>query len=71
MSIETGPWQGKNIKIDKEWYFAEMEKKIREINWQEAKNDVARFIRMHEQESLQLWSQEFFLDRLEKMRQYL
>lgn len=68
---QTGPWQGKNIKIDKEWYFAEMEKKIREINWQEAKNDVARFIRMHEQESLQLWSQEFFLDRLEKMRQYL
>lgn len=68
---QTGPWQGKGIKIDKEWYLKKMEEKIREIDWQQAKDDVARFIRMHEQEILKVWSQEFFLDRLEKMKQYL
>ena len=68
---QKGPWRGKAVSINKEWYLKEMEKKIKEIDFKEAKGDVQRFIKPSEQKSLELWSERLFLDRLEKLSSIL
>ncbi len=68
---QTGPWQGRGITVTKDWYLKEMEKKIRSIDWEDARQDVIRFLRQSDGAILQLWSCEFFLDRLDKLRGYL
>ncbi len=68
---QNGPWKGQKRNIDRVWFLREMEKKIRSIPWQEAKDDVARFLNERELKTLELWSTEFFLDRLGKLGEYL
>jgi len=68
---QQGPWKGQTLKIDRNWYLKELELKIRSTDWNEAKQDVARFLRPRELKTLDLWSEAFFLDRFEKMKLYL
>ncbi len=68
---QQGPWAGQSFNRDKAWYLSEMDKKIRAIDWSDAKKDVARFLRQASLSTLDLWSLEFFLDRLKKMEGYL
>lgn len=68
---QIGPWCGKDISLTNEWLFNEMEIKIKTMDWSDAKKDVSRFLRPHELPILDLWNEEFFLDRLRKMRGYL
>lgn len=64
---QTGPWQGKGIAVDTSWYLKEMRKKISSIDWQEAADDVRRFLKPNELKSLELWSEDFFLTHLKKL----
>ncbi len=64
--FQTGPWEGKSISVDHAWVLNELEQKIKSLNWQTATNDVRRFVRVHEQPSLELWGKELFLQQLEK-----
>lgn len=68
---QQGHWQGKSLTIDKAWFLSQLDKKIRSVDWNQAKNDVGRFLKPREQENLILWNGDFFTDRLEKMRNYL
>ena len=61
---QIGPWQGRKIKVNREWYRREMEKKIMATDWSEAKRDIERFLNPQELEGLKLWSKGFFQDRL-------
>lgn len=65
---QLGPWQGKKLKITKEWYFREMEVKIRSIDWAAAKRDVERFLRPGDLGTLNLWSKELFLESLHRLK---
>lgn len=67
---QQGPWQGKDIVVTREWYLTKMKNKIEQINWEEAKQDVLRFLKPRALPSLELWSRNFFLDRLEKFKSY-
>lgn len=64
---QTGPWKGQRIKVDKSWYLEEMKKKIVSTNWNEATDDVRRFLKERELKSLELWNVDFFLSRLEML----
>jgi predicted nucleotidyltransferase component of viral defense system len=68
---QLGPWQGKHLKVDREWYLREMERRIRALDIEEAKNDVKRFVKAKELPSVELWSRDFFLDRLRKLSENL
>ncbi len=68
---QQGEWKGKNIVATKEWYLSAVKRKIETINWEEAKQDTARFLRRPALPSLDLWGPDFFLDRLEKLKGYL
>jgi predicted nucleotidyltransferase component of viral defense system len=65
---QLGPWQGQSIAIDKAWVLNELERKIVSMNWQQAAEDVRRFVRIAAQPSLDLWSKELFLGQLDKIR---
>jgi hypothetical protein len=68
---QQGPWKGKKIAIDPAWYFSEFEKKINATDWNEAKQDVMRFLRPRNLPMLDLWGEKFFLEQLDKIRGYL
>ncbi len=64
---QTGPWEGQNITIDRNWYIDEMKKRIGGIDWARIKNDVAPFISRQEQGLLNTWSADFFLSALARL----
>ncbi|MDD3375036.1 MAG: nucleotidyl transferase AbiEii/AbiGii toxin family protein [Candidatus Omnitrophica bacterium] len=64
---QIGPWAGQNVKIDDQWCCAQLSEKILSIDWQAARNDVARFIKPAELASLDLWNVDLFLDRVKKL----
>ncbi len=68
---QIGPWKGKNFVVTKEWYLKEFTKKIKSTNWQEARTDVTRFLNVNELKTIMVWSRDFFLDRLQKLKEYL
>ena len=68
---QYGPWQAKAISIDNNWLFNNLRKKIISINWTDAADDVARFLKPIEQPSLQLWSERFYLHKLELLNELL
>ncbi|MBN1763797.1 MAG: nucleotidyl transferase AbiEii/AbiGii toxin family protein [Sedimentisphaerales bacterium] len=63
---QQGPWQGKELNVNKEWCIKALRDKICCLNWQETKDEIRRFIRQNELSSVELWDKELFLDRLEK-----
>ncbi|HLX54601.1 MAG TPA: nucleotidyl transferase AbiEii/AbiGii toxin family protein [Aquella sp.] len=69
--MQAGPWAGQNIKVTKELFLTELEKKISNIDWDAAKQDIARFLRPQQLPAIQLWNTEFFLSRVEKFAEYL
>lgn len=68
---QNGPWKGKGIKINPDWYFEKMREKIVSINWESQKKDMARFVMQKDLDLIEVWSSDFFLGRLQMMREYL
>jgi len=68
---QMGPWERQGLKITKERYFNEMDNKIRQMDWQKAKEDVQRFLKEADLSGLELWNTDFFLHYLYKLMNYL
>ncbi|MCL5261635.1 MAG: nucleotidyl transferase AbiEii/AbiGii toxin family protein [Gammaproteobacteria bacterium] len=68
---QMGPWENQKIEVNKSWILSELENKILHINWHFITNDVIRFLKPQDQKSLEVWSKEFFISRLEKLSDYL
>jgi hypothetical protein len=66
-----GPWAGKRIPITPAWYVENLRKKINETDWNEARNDVVRFVVSREQKSVELWSADLFLHHADRLAEYL
>ncbi len=64
---QAGPWQGQNIEVTPHWLINALTNTIDSIDWNAAKKDVARFLRARERETINLWSKDFFLSRVEKL----
>lgn len=71
--LQSEPEKWANIKhsVIKNHIFSALEKKIRTIDWESAKQDVAPFLRKSELETLKIWSQGYFLSCLEKLKNTL
>lgn len=66
--IQAGPWAGDHtIAVDIAWLEAALSSAIAKIDWIEAGEDVARFLRPAELRSVDLWSERFFLAKVEKL----
>jgi hypothetical protein len=66
--VQAGPWAGDDmIVVDIAWLKAALSDTIVKIDWKSAADDVARFLRPAELRSVDLWSERFFLAKLEKL----
>lgn len=66
---QKSAWQ--NVTADPVWLLEALNIKIKNMDWDEAKKDIARFLRPRELSTLDLWSTEFFLSRVNKMAKFL
>lgn len=64
---QSGPWQGLNQEVTKDWVYEKFRSRIKSINWDDAKRDVSRFLKAERKEALKLWGEYFFLKKLEKL----
>lgn len=65
---QYGPWSAeKDLKVDEDWLKEKLTERIHEIDWDDAKKDVSRFLRPIEAESLKLWTNAFFEFKLAKI----
>ena len=64
---QVGPWAGQAIEVTPDWYLKRLETRIQEIQWEEAIDDVRRFLAAAEQSTLELWSTDLFLRQLEQL----
>lgn len=65
--VQYGPWKGQDLGIDREWLVQELGRKIASIDWKNAAADVERFLKPVEQKSLSLWSERFYMKKLDKL----
>ena len=65
--IQYGPWEGQDIEIDGDWLNCTLLEKVAAIDWNEATQDVERFLSTAERESLKLWSNRFFTRKVESL----
>ncbi|MCB0308229.1 MAG: nucleotidyl transferase AbiEii/AbiGii toxin family protein [Bdellovibrionales bacterium] len=68
---QLGPWQGSGHRVDVDWYVKEMKIRINSIDWEKAKKDVERFLKLTDLKSLDLWSKDFFIEKINKLAAYL
>lgn len=62
--IQYGPWKGEAMDIDQDWLINALKEKIISINWNEAADDVSRFLNPIEQKGLLVWNERFFMSKL-------
>lgn len=66
--FQMGPYQGQSLKVvDREFVINELSKKTKSLDWKEVRRDVERFLKPDELESLKIWDEELFLDRVQKI----
>lgn len=66
--IQFGPWANQDdLSVDDDWLKTILTEKIQSIDWDDAKNDVRPFLKPREAVSLDLWGDEFFLEKREKL----
>ena len=68
---QFGPWQGETLNLDRDWLGNALGEKISSINWKDAAADVERFLNPIEQKSLSLWSEKFYMSKLNKLNELL
>lgn len=68
---QAGPWKNQHVSVTPKWFLQELRTKMNGIDWNAAKNDIKRFLRPRELLSLDVWSKEFFLSRVDKLEGYL
>ncbi|MBF0316431.1 MAG: nucleotidyl transferase AbiEii/AbiGii toxin family protein [Oligoflexia bacterium] len=65
---EMGPWQGKKLCSDRKWLVKNLSEKIISIDFIDAINDLTRFIKPEKRAELELWSEKFFLKKVDKLK---
>lgn len=66
--VQYGPWQGQgDLTVGIPWLKKVMQEKIDSIDWAAAADDVQRFLKPAEVESLTLWSARFFSEKLNRL----
>ena len=61
---QYGPWKGQSLQIDSSWLKRQLLNKVEQIDWQDARKDVERFLGVTQRHSLELWSARFFSSKV-------
>ncbi len=58
---QQGPWQGRRIDVSAQWYIQQLKEVVTDTDWKQSRQDVARFLPLSRQQTLELWTTDFFL----------
>lgn len=64
---QQGPWQGQRLPVDRAWCLDQLRDRIQGTDWEQAREDVRRFVKPSELSSLDVWNREFFLAQCAKL----
>lgn len=64
---QLGPWKGKDIRINEKFLKDTLIEKINSVDWDDVKIDVRKFLSPEKARSLEIWSSEFFENKVKKM----
>ena len=64
---QNGPWAGERISISLDWLKTQLALKIRSINWEHARRDIAPFLFPEDRKTLDAWKVDFFIHYLNRM----
>jgi predicted nucleotidyltransferase component of viral defense system len=64
---QQGPWAGKRPRTDNTWCVERLTAAIAALDWNQAREDVRRFLKPRELPSLELWTPAFFLAQCRKL----
>ncbi|MDT8427240.1 MAG: nucleotidyl transferase AbiEii/AbiGii toxin family protein [Pseudomonadales bacterium] len=65
--VQFGPWMNQELSVDEGWLKAQLREKVAMIDWPAASQDVERFIKPVELDSLKLWSVRFFNSKIDQL----
>lgn len=68
---QQGSWAGQQIQVTPQWYIEQLAAKIKTINWEAAKKEISPFLQQREKKTLKLWSIDFFMEKLNKLKSTL
>lgn len=68
---QLGPWKGQGITVTADWLKTELENRIRALDWNDVKKDVERFLKPERKQTLELWSDDFFIKKTKKFISFL
>jgi len=64
---QWGPWKNMGNPVDIKWLKTQLAIKTEAIDWKETAEDVRAFVMPLEQHSLNLWSREYFMHKIEQI----
>ena len=62
---QQGQWKGQAFIVDIDWCVDSLKEKVKTLAIEKVKNDIYRFVKPIEIKSIELWSNEMFLDRID------
>lgn len=65
---QFGPWKGQTIRVDSKWIKQSLSKRIHDADFEALAQDVKPLLGPQEWQSLEHWSDDFFLNKLNKLR---
>ena len=66
--FQMGPYQGQDIgEVNRDFVVRELSSKIKALDWKEVRRDVERFLKPEELDTLKLWDEDLFLERVQKI----
>ena len=65
---QYGPWKGKEVRVDEAFLKNALIEKVHSLNWEEVREDVRIFLTAERANSLELWSSEFFENKVMKIK---
>ena len=61
---QVGPWAGQSVEVTPTWCLEQLRVVVAENDWEDAAQDVRRFLNLDAQQTLALWSRELFEHQL-------
>jgi len=64
---QVGPWEHTQITTDNAWCLEKLQDVVKSLDWNQAREDVRRFVKPTDLPSLDFWSREYFLTQCQKL----
>ncbi len=65
---QAGPWQNQEILVDERFLKEVLIQKVRSLNWNDVRDDDVKFVSPSKAQSLDLWSVDFFENKIQKLK---